>query len=190
MTKLIEDRIMNIAELRDVVRAVAIAETQADAPLTLYSKNGSMGEDDQTVTVDVYGKPGPEGEDNPAIFSGKPDCVGYDARSNYAHTEPYIVAPTGSIHNWVQDNYPTAFWYLVNFSTWKRWDRNPQERCTTGASFRVQAGMASIFTLISVEEFIATNGDTTTVKITAGIDCDCSITAETVYADNNTSKTD
>ena len=129
---------MIIEEVEKVFQAIAEVNAIANEPLTLYCHTGSMGETTNTLDVKVFDK------DGTILFSGLPECVGYESRSNYAYEEPAIHKPTSSIFRWVKENFYDAHSFKISCYERSSWEGSDEEEIKIEALFYTCYACASV----------------------------------------------
>ena len=129
---------MIIEEVEKVFQAIAEVNAIANEPLTLYCHTGSMGETTNTLKVEVFDK------DGTILFSGLPECVGYESRSNYAYEEGSIHKPTSSIFRWVKENFYAAHGFRLYCCEHKNWEGSDEEEVLIEALFYTCYACASV----------------------------------------------
>ena len=129
---------MIIEEVEKVFQAIAEVNAIAGEPLTLYTHTGSMGETTNTLKVEVFDKNGK------ILFSGLPECVGYESRSNYAYEQPSIKKPTAAIFRWVKEHFYDAHGFRLCCCEHKNWEGSDEEEIKIEALFYTCYACASV----------------------------------------------
>lgn len=161
----------NSQKITEVAALIARFNAFLSDPKSLYNHDGSMGNTTEELTVSVKDSGGN------VLFEGIPPCLGYECRSNYAHQEPVIKAPTQPLLDWLSDNYdeqfsmrggipfrsPTWFSVEVSYHHLKSWEQSAREETTASFVFYKYLGITD---LSCVETSETTDGAQYTKNIT------------------------